>query len=162
MSGFLDRFRNTVIQSVWKDRMDSPAQVELDDKIALGVLLWVVAEEDKTFLPEEESAIKTVLESVGGVGPENMPVVLSSIRLAARDRIDLFTFTREVSRGLSYAVKKNIVENLFRVACSDGDLAHEEQDVIRKISGLCGVDHQDFIEAKLKIKKDFGLDTSDV
>jgi len=162
VSGFLDRFRNTVIQSVWKDRADSPAQVELDDKIALGVLLWVVAEEDKTFLPEEESAIKTILETVGGVGSEDMPVVLSSIRLAARDRIDLFAFTREVRQGLPYAVKKNIVENLFRVACADGDLAHEEQDVIRKISGLCGVDHQDFIDAKLKIKKDFGLDSSDV
>ncbi|HQP13061.1 MAG TPA: TerB family tellurite resistance protein, partial [Candidatus Omnitrophota bacterium] len=105
MSGFLDRFRNTVIQSVWKDRADSPAQVELDDKIALGVLLWVVAEEDKTFLPEEESAIKTILETVGGVGSEDMPVVLSSIRLAARDRIDLFAFTREVRQGLPYAVK---------------------------------------------------------
>ncbi|MFA5259833.1 MAG: TerB family tellurite resistance protein [Candidatus Omnitrophota bacterium] len=162
MSGFLDRFRNAVVQSVWKDTADSPPQIELDDKIALGVLLWVVAEEDKTFLPEEESAIKTILETLGGVSPENMPVVLNSIKLAARERIDLFTFTREVSQDLPYVVKKGIVENLFRVACADGDLAHEEQGVIRKISGLCGVDHKDYIAAKLKIKKEFGLDTSDL
>ncbi|HOY08834.1 MAG TPA: TerB family tellurite resistance protein [Candidatus Omnitrophota bacterium] len=159
MSGFLDQFRKTIVQSVWKDTPDIPSRIELDDKIALGVLLWVVAEEDKTFLPEEESAIKEILETQGGVTPEVMPVVLGAIKLAARERIDLFTFTREVSQDLPYAAKKEIVENLFRVACADGDLAHEEQGVIRKIAGLCGVDHKDFIAAKLRIKKEFGLDT---
>ena len=160
MSGFLDRFRNTVVKSVWKDAPAPGPQVELNDKIALGVLLWVVAEADKTYLPEEEAAIKTILESTGTVLPEDMPVILSSIELAARERIDLFTFTREVSQDLPYAVKKGIIDNLFRVACADGDLAHEEQEVIRKISGLCGIDHKDFIEAKIKIKKEAGLDTS--
>ena len=160
MSGFLDRFRNTVVQSVWKDAADAVPRVELNDKIALGVLLRVVAEADNTFLPEEESAIKRVLEDTGTISPEDMPVVLASIELAARERIDLFTFTREITQGLPYAVKKELIGNLFRVACADGDLAHEEQEVIRRISGLCGVDHKDFIDSKLKIKKEFGLDTS--
>ena len=57
-------------------------------------------------------------------------------------------------------MKKNIVENLFRVACVDGELAYEEEEVIRKIAGLFLLDHKDFIDAKIKVKKEFGLDTA--
>lgn len=161
MAGFLDGFRKTVISSVWKDKAgESVATEELDDKIALGVLLWVVAEADDRFLPEEEKKIKDVLVSYSKVSHEDIPVVLASIQEAARNRIDLYTFTREVSDKLPNAVKKRIMEDLFRIACVDKDLNDREYEAIRKISGLFNLGHSDFIDAKIKIKKEFGLDTA--
>ena len=160
MSGFLDSFRKKVTASVWKDQPDEPTTRQIDDKIALGVLLWVVAEADKKFLPEEQQKIKEVLHSYSKISNDDMPVVLTSIKEAAKERIDLYQFTREVSSDLPYEVKVSIIENLFRVACVDKDLDNNELEIIRKISNLFNLAHKEFIESKIKIKKEFGLNTA--
>lgn len=169
MAGFLNQFRQKV-EALVKEQSDSLEEVEapfqeisqerqgLDDKIALGVLLWIVAEADNKFLPEEEKKIKEILTQHGRISKKDMPYILGAIHQAAKERVDLYSFTREVSLDLSYQEKIPIIENLFRIACSDNDLEHNEIEIIRKISGLFGVDHKDFIESKIKIKKEFGLD----
>lgn len=160
MAGFLDQFRKNVISSVWKDKPDEPKVKDIDDKIALGVLLWVVAEADKKFLPEEREKIKEILVSYGKISDEDITTVLASVKEAARERIDLHRFTREVSKNLPYDIKMSIIENLFRVACIDKDLDNNELETIRKISGLFHITHKDFIDVKIKIKKESGLDTA--
>jgi len=156
MAGFLDRFRRKIIPSVRKEHSQQD-RVLVDDKIALGVLLRVVAQADSKFLPEEKDQIRHVLKDYARISDEDIDKVLGAVDRAEKESIDLFTFTHEISRDLSYALKKEIVEILFRVACIDHDLAHEEHEMIRKISGLLGLDHRDFIDAKLKVKKEFGL-----
>ena len=160
MPGFLDQFRKKVFTSVWKDVPESLEERDVDDKIALGVLLWIVAEADKKFLPEEKDEIKEILKKYSDISEDDLRYVLESVALAAQERIDLYKFTHEVSENLPYDVKKTIVEQLFRVACADGELANEEHEIIRKISGLFWLDHKDFIDAKIKVKKEFGLDTA--
>ena len=160
MAGFLDQFRKNVISSVWKDKADEPKVKDIDDKIALGVLLWVVAEADEKFLPEEEEKIKEVLISHSKISNEDIPTVLASIKEAAKERIDLYRFTHEISENLPNDIKISIIENLFRVACVDKDLDDNELETIRKISSLFKIEHTDFIDAKIRIKKEFGLDTA--
>ena len=157
MSGFFDGLRQKVTSSVWKEDARESASSEIDDKIALGVLLWVVAEADEKFLPEEKEKIEQILKDYSGIEASHLPVVLHSIEEAARERIDLYKFTSEVRQDLPYPVKVSIVENLFRVACADGELANMEVETIRKISGLLRVDHKEFIEAKLKVKEEFHI-----
>jgi uncharacterized tellurite resistance protein B-like protein len=126
----------------------------------LGVLLWVVAEADEKFLAKEDEKIKEILTtSHSKISEKEMETVLASIKEAARERIDLHRFTREVSNDLPYEVRISIIETLFRVACCDEELDHKEMETIRKISGLFHIAHRDFINAKITIKKEFGLDT---
>jgi len=155
MAGFLDEFRSKVLAPLSKEEKVKPA--EIDDKIALGVLLWVVAEADEKFLPEEEKKMKEVLTSCAKISEEDMPYVMGSVKEAARERIDLYQFTNEVSKDLDYQMKISILENLFRVACSDKELDDKELETIRKIANLFRLSHRDFIDAKIKIKKEFGL-----
>ena len=162
MAGFLDKFREKVVSSVWKDRQDEPKVKDIDDKIALGVLLHVVAEADERFLPEEGEKIREILQSYSKIPEEDMPVILSSIKEATEERIDLHRFTREIVENLVYGKRTSIVEELFRVACADGDLDNDELEAIRKISRLFHVSHGDFIEAKIKIKREFALDTDEL
>ena len=161
MAGFLDKFRKKITASVWKNETDVPQVKNIDDKIALGVLLWVVAEADNKFLPEEEDEIKEILLSSAKIPEKDILLILASVREAARERIDLYTFTHEVSKNLPYSVKISIIEALFCVACSDKELDEKEVGVIRKISGLFHVAHKDFINAKMKVKKRFKLDSFD-
>ena len=162
MSGFLDAFRKKVVSSVWKDEAGSTAigKKTIDDKIALGVLLWIVAEADSKFLPEEEARIKEIILSCAKVASEDLPLVLTSIQEAYRERIDVQRFTSEIGSSLSYSTKIAIIENLFRVACADRDLDNNELEAIRQISGLFHIGHKDFIDAKIKVKKEFGMDTA--
>jgi len=160
MSGVLDKFRNRVIASVWKDKPDAPKIKDINDKIALGVLLWIVAEADGKFLPEETEKIKEVLASYSDISTEEMEYVLAAVKEAAAERIDLYRFTHEVSTDLPYKIKLAIIENLFRVGCVDKDLDDTEAERIREISGLFQISHKDFIDAKIKVKKEFGLDTA--
>lgn len=160
MTGFLDEFRKNVVASVWKDGADEKSIRQIDDKIALGVLLWVVAEADNKFLPEEHEKINQTLISYGKVPEEDIATISASIEEAARERIDLYRFTHEVSQKLPYNVKVSIIEKLFRVACVDKDLDDAELEAIRKISGLFQVSHKDFIDTKINVKKEFGLDTA--
>ena len=158
MAGFLDKFRNKVAAP---SRQDSEIieRKDIDDKIALGVLLWVVAEADRKFLPEEEEEIENILRKYSSIDKDQIPLVLNSVKEAARERIDLYAFTSEVSPGLEYKARISIIEELFRVACADKDLDDNELETIRKISGLFHLSHRDFINAKIKVKKEFGMDT---
>ena len=159
MAGFLDKFRKNVITSVWKDKRDEPKVKDIDDKIALGVLLWIVAEADDKFLAKEDGKIRDILTTYSKISEEEIETVLASIKEAARERVDLHRFTREVGKDLPYEVRKSIIETLFRVACCDEELDHKEMETIRKISGLFHIAHKDFINAKITIKKEFDLDT---
>lgn len=157
MRGFLDQFRKKVISSVWKDTPCTIEPKKLDDNVALGVLLWVVAEADHRFLPAETEKITEILHDLGKISKDDMPYVISAIQEAEQQRIDLFRFTHAVSNNLDYQVKVSIIEILFSVACVDQDLDNAELECIRKIANLFAITHKDFIEAKIKIKKRFGL-----
>ena len=160
MAGFLDKFRKNVISDIWKETEGESIPKKLDDKIALGVLLWVVAEADNKFIPEELEEIKEIIQNSTRISGDELEVVLKSVEVAAKERIDLYQFTSEISDNLNYSAKISIIEELFRVACADKDLAEVELEAIRKISGLFHISHKDFINAKIKVKKEFGLDTA--
>ncbi len=156
MAGIFDQFRRKVAASVLTDEAGEPERV-VDDKIAFGVLLRIVAEADQKFLPQEKEKIKDVLTRFCRLSDEEVPYVLKAVEEAAGQRIDMHRFTREVGQDLRYGVKVRIIEDLFRVACADKELDNEEVETIRKIAGLLGVGHKEFIEAKIKVKKEFGI-----
>lgn len=134
----------------------------VDKSIALGVLLYFVALSDAKFLPQEEKEIKDLLLKQKTVAEDNLSYVLAGIKEARDKSIDMYTFTHQLADGVSYNDKISILENLFRVACVDLDLDNSELEIIRKISGLFNISHKDFIETKIRVKKEFGLKVSEI
>jgi len=155
-------FKEKVLSAVYPESGDKPVQPsgEVDNLISLGVLLWEVAQADDHFLPEEESRMKQILSVYGKISDDDMPIVLRAVKEASIERIDLYSFTKEVSLGLDFKAKIEILKELFRVACSDNDLDETEHEMIRKISGLLQIEHQYFIDSKIAVKKEFGMDTA--
>ena len=113
MAGFLDRFRKEVVSSLFKEEQPDLNSIKIDDRIALGVLLWVVAEADSSFLPQEKEIIKDLLKDKGEIPDNEISIVISSIEKAASERIDLYTFTSEISSDLSYGAKISIIKENF-------------------------------------------------
>lgn len=160
MTGIFDQFRRKIITSVWQEAPDEATDNQVDDLIALGVLLWTVAEADERFLPEERTHVSEVLQNYGDIEDQDLSIVMRAVEEASIQRIDLHTFTKEVCHELEREVKIEILENLFRVACIDQELDEKEHEAIRQIANLFQLDHEEFIKAKIKIKKEFGLDTA--
>jgi len=158
MKGILAKFKEKIISA--DDAYMQENQKAADNLISLGVLMWVVAQADDQFLPEETEAIVEILKKYSDISDSEMPVILRSIEEAALQRIDVHSFTSEVAKDLERPAKIEIIEHLFRVGCADNDLDEKEHDTIRLISGLFRLDHNEFISAKIKVKKEFGMDTA--
>lgn len=146
MAGFLDPFRKKIVASVWKERPDPPKvkDEDIDDTIALGVLLWVVAKSDDMILTTEVEKIKDILTVHAEVSEDRLPYVLATIEQAEKERIDLNHFTREIKGDLEYESKKYIIEILLRLASVDDDLSYDERHIIYKIATLLGVHNKDY------------------
>ena len=158
MSGFLDSFRKKVVQSVYKDKPDPPKikDEDINDTIALGVLLYAVAKSDGIFLTTERDKIKEILNVYADVPDEKVLYVLTAIQQADKESIDIFRFTREINKDLDYEYKKSIIEILFRLACVDNELSDDEDHIIFKIARLLDVyrkDYRAFFEKYNKINK---------
>ena len=161
MAGFLDTFRTRVTSSLRENVSHKPDNSYIDYKIALGVLLQMVADADDKFLSEEQGQIESILTQNSAVDRQDIPVILESIKQAKEESIDLYRFTSEVKKNISYEKKTLIVRFLFKVACIDKELDNKELEIIRKISDLVGISHSDFIKTKIEIKKEYGLKTVD-
>lgn len=157
MTGLLEKLRALVVPPMTAAPKDTRARAAVDGKIALGVLLWSVAEADGHFRDEERAQIREVLARHQGVAEADLELVMASVEQAARDRIDLYAFAREVADGLDAPSRLEIVTQLYRVACADGHLDHAEVETIRQISRLLRVPHHDFIAAKMAAKAEFGV-----
>ncbi|MCK5633232.1 TerB family tellurite resistance protein [bacterium] len=160
MFGFLEKLRKKINLEFDSQNISGERQKVVDNLIALGVLLWIVAQADEKFMPDEKEKIKEVLRSYEEISADDMPIVLRAIEEASINRIDLYAFTSEVKNGISRGSKIKIIESLFRVACIDNDLDNKECEMIRQISGLFMLDHDEFIAAKIKVKKEFGMDVA--
>ncbi len=157
MLGLLGKLREKIIGVNVQKELTQERSSCVDNYIALGVLLWAVAEADGKFLAQEKEQITEVLKKYDDVSDEDMSIVLRTIEEAATSRIDLFSFTKEVNESMDRDCKVDIVMHLFRVAFVDRDLDETEHETIRQISTLLKLDHQDFIESKLKVKEEMGL-----
>lgn len=156
--GFFQKFRDKVLLAVG-DAGSTQPESETNNLIALGALLWAVADADKQFLPSEHDKIKKILKEYCHITPEDMPIVLRSIEEASFERIDIYAFAKEAGEGLDRKGKIEIIDNLFRVALIDHELDAQEEAIIRQAAGHFGLDHSEFIEAKEKIKKEFQTDS---
>jgi len=86
-----------------------------------------------------------------------MKIVIRAIEEASLSKIDLHEFAKEVSSDIDNFDKLFVIENLFKVACSDRELFIKESDLIKKISWMIGLDNKDYLYISNKIKNEFGL-----
>lgn len=160
MAVSVNRFKNRVISTIRRERSRGLRAKDIDRKIALGVLLWAVgavAEADGKFLAEEEKEIKKVLLSYLAISEEDYPIILTAIRQAAMEKIDFYKFAQEIGKILSYDSRLSLIEDLFRVACADRELADTELAVIKKVAALFKIANNDFSDAMTDVKREFGL-----
>ena len=100
-----------------------------------------------------------------------MKTVMSKFKLTKEESNDLlrlaeekirkatgyYEFTSLINKGLTYEQKVKVIESLWEIAFADKCLDKYEEHMVRKIADLIYVEHKDFIEAKLRVKKNLSL-----
>ncbi|MFQ5442961.1 MAG: TerB family tellurite resistance protein [Thermodesulfobacteriota bacterium] len=123
---------------------------------ATAALLIEAVKADSTVKDAELKAVTRALEKTFGLSPDETLELVTLAEKEAADSVSLYQFTSLINRGFSYEMKKRIVGLLWSVVFADMEMEKHEEHLVRKTADLLEVSHRDFIDAKIKAKKNAG------
>lgn len=119
-------------------------------RLASALLLFEVIRADGTLTDSETEALLDTLEKRWQLDRNAAIALRDTVHQQADHATDIHQFTRLLRDHWSYAERTTLIDNMWRLANSDGRIDPEEEYVIRKVADLLYVDHSDFIRAKIK------------
>ena len=125
---------------------------ERDLRLATAALLFEVVRADGTVDESERAIMRTAVQSTFDLAPGELDELMRTAETASTQAVSLYEFTQVLHAALSPEEKKRIVELLWLVAFADSRKDPLEEHMIRKIAGLLGVSHPDFIDAKIRAR----------
>jgi uncharacterized tellurite resistance protein B-like protein len=137
-------------------RSDSPEDAERTLRLATAALLFEVVRSDGSVAEAERSVLRAAVQSTFALSAGEIDELLREAEAASTRAVSLYDFTRVLQAALGPADKKRIVELLWLVAFADDRKDALEEHMVRKVAGLLGVAHPDFIDAKLRARASRG------
>ena len=142
------------IQNIFRHRNQkvSDSSEIYQRELAYASLLVEVIKSDDKFDDREREKLFDVLSKKLKIRDDELKNFAELAKQKSDDSTSLFEFTREINDKYEYDEKVKLIEDLWRIAYSDGQLDKYEDYVIRKIADLIYVTHSDFIKSKLSVK----------
>ena len=127
---------------------EQPAQLQEHDlKTAIAALLIEVMRADREQQDDELKTLSLTLKKYFNLSDEDVSELMQSAGKSLDDAIDYFQFSKQINDQCSAEQRIEIIELLWRLAFADGELDPQEEYVIRRVSNLLYVAHEDFIAA---------------
>jgi uncharacterized tellurite resistance protein B-like protein len=118
--------------------------------IATAVLFLEMAYADFKITPEEEEHLKSTLAGFFSIPDDDVSELIEVAREKRSQRHDIWFFSNLINTHFDRPQKLWILEHLWKMIYADGKVDKYEDHLIRKISTLIGLSHQEMIQAKLK------------
>ncbi|VAW92163.1 hypothetical protein MNBD_GAMMA22-2387 [hydrothermal vent metagenome] len=131
--------------------IESEVEVSHQLKLATTALLIEMMLQDNHIDQNEIIAIKESIRSSFNLSQQQSQSLYEIAEQEQRNATDYHQFTRLIAKNYSNEQKLQVIENLWKVAYSDGKLDSLEEHMLRRISDLIYVAHSDFIRIKLKV-----------
>lgn len=133
---------------------DKPDEIpEHAIQVATAALLIEMMKADGKVSADERKAVMQTIQSKFNLPEDEAKSLKELAREHIRKATDYYEFTSLIHKALSYEQKVEIIEHLWEIAFTDRYLDKHEEYIVRKIADLIYVEHKDFIEAKLRVKK---------
>ncbi|WP_438952041.1 TerB family tellurite resistance protein [Porticoccus sp.] len=143
------------IKQFFSTRIDEPDGEPVHrQQLAAAALMVEVMVIDRTFDEQEQDIIRQLLETRFSLPHEEIETLVTLAHREVNDATSLFQFTRLINDHFNAHEKRELVENLWRVAYADSYLDKHEEALIRRISDLLYVSHTDFIQAKHRARQE--------
>ena len=142
------------IQNIFRHRNQevSDSSEIYQRELAYASLLVEVIKSDDKFDDRERAKLLDVLSKKLKIRDDELKNFAELAKQKSDESTSLYEFTREINDKYEYDEKVKLIEDLWRIAYSDGQLDKYEDYVIRKIADLIYVTHSDFIKSKLSVK----------
>ena len=121
-------------------------------QIATCTILLEVAKADDEFSSIEKTTLTAILKRKFELSDEAAEGLMEIAKRKREKSTDLWEFTNLVNKNYSKEKKKKVVEAAWQIIYSDEKLDKYEDHLIHKLAKLLQLDHDELIEAKLKIK----------
>lgn len=122
-------------------------------RLAVAALLQKMAAADFSEHPAEQDELRLAVRRFLDLQPEEAAGLVEEGRREAAESVSLFDFTEVLHRELDLEQKVEVVELLWQIAYSDGEIHPQEEHLVRKVAGLLHVPHESFIEAKRRARE---------
>ncbi|MBT3203280.1 MAG: TerB family tellurite resistance protein, partial [Gammaproteobacteria bacterium] len=118
--------------------------------LATAVLMVEVSKADFSQDETELQSIRQLLLDHLSLCEEEVDTLLVNAHEEADRLVSLQHITRLMNEQLDQRAKAKVIELMWMVAYADGEKHHYEEHLLRKVSDLLYVSHEDFIKARHK------------
>lgn len=122
-------------------------------QVATAALLIEMMRADGKISDDERRAVLLTIQSKFNLTDEETKSLKELAKEKAQNSTDYYEFTSLIHKNLSYEKKIEIIAHLWEIAFTDKHLDKHEEYMVRKIADLIYVEHKDFIDAKLRVKR---------
>ena len=146
MKNFFSKFFNK--QEVIEER-------EVDKVVSACISLMIeVSLADQSIDESEIESLKKTLSNKFDIKKAEISSLISAGKESQEESTSLYEFTRVVNDDFSFEEKYSLIKSMWEIAFADGNIDKYEEYVIRKVSDLIYISHDDFIKAKLEVKNE--------
>ncbi len=128
-----------------------------DIRIATCALLLEMAEIDGDFSEEERDSIISVVCKDFDMSDDIAAALLDASKEELAGSRDLWQFTNLINQNYTQEEKASIIETVWRIAYTDGNLDKYEDFLVHKLSNMLYLNHGQLIDAKIKVLEELGL-----
>jgi len=143
------------LQRMWKplSHRSSGQKKAHDASLAVTVLMLKVMQQDDRLEASELNEIKRAIRLRFDLSEAATSKLIADATEAGKQANDFHQFTAPLVDAYSQQERADIVRQLWCVAMADGNVDPYEEALIRKVAELTGVDHDQFIVAKIAARK---------
>lgn len=145
-------FFNKLVDDL-QETIEPSKEGELSLEICCAVLLCEVMRADSAFTEEEQTALSQILIEQFTLTETEVSVILEKAFELSENASDFYQFTSKINQYYSLDERIKIVTLLWKVAYADGELANIEEHIIRKISDLLHLRHNEYIATKISAEE---------
>lgn len=128
------------IRSFFDARMEPASPEEEirkpDVRLAACALLIEIAHADDEFTEDESQHLMSAVRRQYGLDEEEADELISLAERARADAVDLWQFTKLIKTSYSLGQKMVLVEVMWGLVYSDGELSSHEESLMRKVCHL--------------------------
>ena len=122
-----------------------------DIRTATCALFLEMARTDGEFSETEQDRVLSILKNDYDLSEEDAVALIEETNLELEQSIDLWQFTKRINQSYSNKEKIRVIQMLWQIVYADGTLDEHEHYLVRKLSTLLRLSHEELIEAKRRV-----------
>jgi len=145
---------NTIKKLLSGENNQEPKQQKHDISLAVTAMMIEIMRIDGKLEDAERQVIFQAIKKRFGLSHEEVETLIAEATTAQSKSTDLHQFTSLINKQFNTEERIGILRELWQVAMADGHIDPYEEQLIRRVAGLIGVYHGEFIQAKIDARED--------